>query len=132
MKNLYLQTGLALIVSCSPIAAIQAAPAYNSGIEKTFLVKVTAITPSKDAKVYGSYMLMSNQKSNDALINGENTPYEFSVEAVALSTNIMSDSPLKVEIFEKNGNRFMPVLSAIGRTVITVNDSAHAKYSYTK
>ncbi len=104
--------------------------------EKNYILRITSQNPAKPIVPFtGSYVVTGKNGYRvihffleSEQIQHINTPYEQDIKGIALSTMIVSvNDPqvdnIKVDIFEKKGDKKSLIMTGSGLTIVSTNDA---------
>lgn len=132
MHTFYSKHLLTLMIITFPFATYASAN-YNQGQIKTYTVRVSSFDPNVSTQIYGSIMRINQKNTDIESVSGAHTPYEFTTNSVGVSTMLMSDHEIKVDILEKDGDKQKMILSGYGKNLVSANDSSNTtNYIYSK
>lgn len=133
MKKIYFTSLLAVLITSLPFAASYADQVYNKGSVKNYTIRVTSVDPNASTQVYGSIMTINPKNTYINSVTGSNTPYEFKTNSIGVSTMLISDHPIKLDVIETDSDKEKTILSGYGNNIVSANDSSNASnYIYTK
>jgi len=135
MKKLLLKSGLALLLAASSFTSFATqvpSLTQHHGVEKRYVLRITSLDPSREVAVYGSYMEFAKSFTNLTYIKGQVTPIEVDVKTIGLSTELMAENNVRVEVVEKTAGKDIPVLSGSGTAIVSFNDSNSMQYVYAR